>query len=914
MSGAHSPKPESLARYEEMRDFTRTPEPPPGPARGSGPLTFTIQKHAARRLHYDLRLEIGGVLVSWPIPQGPSFDPGVRRLAIQTEDHPYAYGTFEGMIPAGEYGGGEVIVWDAGTYTAVEEGSLPDFRDRERTERHMRQSLRKGHLRVFLNGRKLKGGWTLHRTRGEGTKSQWLFIKRRDGLEDPRRDVTLEDRSVFSGLRIEDLKAGVHPREDPHAALRPAAEGVPGAQPAEFPQPYEPMLPTLTRDVFQHRDWLYEPKLDGYRVLAFVRDGRVHLRSRGGQAYEDRHPELVQALSGQPFDDAVIDGEVVALGPDGAPSFERLQNRSAGPDTTLRFYAFDLLYLDGFDLRGSRLSERKPLLHAVVAPIGGIEEVGTFEDGVSLFKAAQANNLEGIVAKKRDSVYEPGRRVRTWLKVKTSRAEEFAIAGYTTGTGRRSDTLGSLILGSFDDRGKLRYAGHVGSGFDEAGLHDMLRRLRPLERKTSPFDEPVPRGGGSSRTGGAGHWVHPRVVAEIKFSERTSDGCLRHPVFMRVRDDKPVEDARPAAIVESPASDDPTRQPDEIAAALEALNNATDTARLWLDGHQLRLTNLNKVYWPPYAERRALLKRDLIRYYLQIAPVVLPQLRDRPVTMTRYPNGVDGPKFYQKSPKESAPSFVERFVAFSEHNNADDEYFVCNNAATLIWLAQLGDLELHVTHTRIAQAPDASPLATTFNQSLERIQRSTLNYPDFLVVDLDPYLYSGKEAPGAEPELHAEGFARAREVAYWFRELLNGIGVQPFIKTTGKTGLHLYVPIARTLDYDSVRAVAETLARQVERAHPTVVTTKWSVDARRGKVFLDYNMNRRSASLAAVYSPRAVAWAGVSTPLGWDELDDVYPSQFDLLNVPQRLAQLGDLWQHILDARVDLHQLIARSP
>jgi bifunctional non-homologous end joining protein LigD len=276
-----SQKPESLARYEELRNFTRTPEPPPGATPLSGPLTFTIQKHAARRLHYDLRLEVDGVLVSWPIPQGPSYDPNVRRLAMQTEDHPYAYGTFEGMIPAGEYGGGQVIVWDAGTYTVVDEGSLADFRNRDQAEQAMRQSIRGGHARVFFNGRKLKGRWTLHRTRGEGTKSQSLFIKRRDGLEDPGRDVTFEDRSVFS---------------------------------AAFPQPYEPMLPTLTRDVFQRTDWLYEPKLDGYRVLAFVRDGRVHLRSRGGQAYEDRYPQLVQALSRQPIDAAVVDGEVVALG------------------------------------------------------------------------------------------------------------------------------------------------------------------------------------------------------------------------------------------------------------------------------------------------------------------------------------------------------------------------------------------------------------------------------------------------------------------------------------------------------------------------------------------------------------------------------------------------------------------------
>jgi bifunctional non-homologous end joining protein LigD len=281
--------------------------------------------------------------------------------------------------------------------------------------------------------------------------------------------------------------------------------------------------------------------------------------------------------------------------------------------------------------------------------------------------------------------------------------------------------------------------------------------------------------------------------------------------------------------------------------------------------------------------------------------------------MRRYPDGIHGPKFYQKSPTESAPPFVQRFMAFSERINADDDYFVCNNAATLIWLAQLADIELHVTHTRITAEPDAPHLETVFTGSVEQLQRSALNYPDYLVVDLDPYIYSGKEKPGAEPELNEEGFSRARDVARWFRELLESIGLHPFIKTTGKTGLHVYVPIARTLDYDSVRAVAETLAKQVVAAHPDVATTEWAVSARTGKVFLDYNMNRRAASLAAVYSPRAIDWAGVSTPFRWDELEGIYPTQFDMLNVPERLATEGDLWQHILDARVDLRQLLQNN-
>jgi bifunctional non-homologous end joining protein LigD len=901
-----------LERYAEMRDFSRTPEPPPAASRRDGPLTFTIQKHAARRLHYDLRLEIDGVLVSWPIPKGPSYDPRVRRLAIQTEDHPYDYGTFEGVIPGGEYGAGQVIVWDAGTYTMIEDGDLPSFRDRARAERLARQALERGHLSVFLNGRKLKGGWTLIRTSGTGTRSQWFIVKRRDGLEDPRREVTTEDRSVFSGLRIEDLQAGVELHPDPHASLRPTAAGVAGARRLAFPQPYEPMLPSLTESIFQRGDWLYEPKLDGYRVLGFVEGGKVHLRSRGGQAFEDRYPEVARSLAAQPVDRAIFDGEVVALGPDGRMSFQRLQQSGADPQTVLRYYAFDLLYLDGMDMREVRLADRKPLLHAVLASIGICEEVGAFDDGLSLFRAAQENHLEGVVAKKRDSLYEPARRVRTWLKIKTSQADEFVVVGYTAGTGRRSETLGSLILGSYDDAGRLRYAGHVGTGFDEAGLNAVLERLRPLSRKTSPLDEPVPRGGASSRAGGPAVWVEPKVVAEIKFSERTEDGRLRHPVFLRLRDDKPADDVHPQVVVQPPQS--PTAasgSSDELSAALKALDHPSENARLRLDGYEVRVSNLNKELWPAYGERRPLVKRDVVRYFLQIAPFVLPHLRDRPVTMTRFPNGIHRPRFYQKSPKEGTPPFVQRFTAFSEDNNADIEYFVCNNTATLIWLAQLADLELHVTHTRIVAEPDAPWLSTSFTESVESVERSTLNYPDFLVTDLDPYIYSGTEQPGAEPELNPEGFARACEVAGWYREMLEGIGLHPFIKTTGRTGLHLYVPIVRTLDYDSARALAATLARRVLSVHPEAVTIEWATAARKGKVFLDYNMNRRSASLAAVYSPRAVDWAGVSTPLRWEELDGAYPTQFHMLNVPERVGQLGDLWQHILDARVDLRKLLS---
>jgi bifunctional non-homologous end joining protein LigD len=350
---------------------------------------------------------------------------------------------------------------------------------------------------------------------------------------------------------------------------------------------------------------------------------------------------------------------------------------------------------------------------------------------------------------------------------------------------------------------------------------------------------------------------------------------------------------------------------DEIAAALEALEARGETCRLRLGGHEVRVTSLNKVYWPAWRKRRALLKRDLLRYYVQVAPYVLPHLRDRPVTMRRFPTGLLGKKFYERAPGPWAPPFVERFTAYTEKSQGNEEYFVCNNAATLVWLGQVSNLELHVAHTRVGRGPDAPGLGTDFAGSLAGLKASTLNYPDLLVTDLDPYIYSGKERPGQEPELNRKAFTRVIEVARWYRELLEGIGLHPFLKTTGKTGLHLYVPIARTLDFDAVRAVAETLARQVLAAHPQAVTTNWTIADRRGKIFLDYNMNRRAASLAAAYSPRATPSAAVSTPLDWDELDSVYPTRFDILNMPERLAQRGDVWQPIFDTPTDLDKLLA---
>ncbi len=936
----------SLGRYQAKRDFKRTPEPAANAPdrRRSGPLTFTIQQHAASRLHYDVRLEIDGVLVSWSVPKGASLDPSARRLAVRTEDHPYDYGTFEGVIPKGEYGAGEVIVWDAGAYTAFDDDEPPDFSAREAAEQVARKGLERGVLRVFLNGRKLKGGWTLART-GFGTKDareHWMLVKREDRFVDADRDVTREDRSVLSGRRLSDLRAGARPPASKATSVLPGAAGLAGARRAPFPTGLTPMLPTLVEAPFSSADWLYEVKLDGYRVLANVRGGKVELVSRRGNSLTGDFPLIARALGSQPVRQAIFDAEVVGLDEQGRPSFQRLQNRGGGASLRMLLYVFDLLYLDGWDLRQVPLEERKTLLRAALAPLGPLQYVEHFDDGLRLFDAARELGLEGVVAKRRDSVYAAGERTRLWLKAKATRADDFVIAGYTEGEGRRQESFGSLLLGQYDQAGTLRYVGNVGSGFDDRSLREVLDRLAPLVTGGSPFAEPLPKGHWRRRPRGSVTWVKPEVVAEVRYGERTDDRILRHAVFDRLREDKAAAEVKEQPLVAGPRSGGSSplpgtrgrgmpaghspgggahaRSPEPPPSSLRErglevlsqLEGAEKTLTLVVEGHEIGLTNLEKVLWPAWHGQPALTKRDLVRYYLRIAPYVLPHLRDRPLTMIRYPNGIHGLRFFQKTP-EHPPDFVDRVTLYSEHNRRDVEYFLCNNVATLVWLAQLADLELHVTHTHTTAAPDAPELPTTYAGSAEGMERSTMNHPDFLVVDLDPYLYSGEEQPGAEPELHVEGFKRAREAAYWFRELLCRLGLEPFLKTTGKTGLHLYVPIARTLPYDVVRGVAETLAQALVRAHRRRLTVEWAVEKRTGKVFLDYGMNRRAATLAAPYSPRAVGWAGVSMPVSWDDLDRIYPTDFTIATVPARLDAAGDLWAGILDARHDLRKVLSSS-
>lgn len=907
----------TLERYEEKRDFSATREPPasafgggPDAARRPGAPVFVVQKHAASRLHYDFRLELGGALKSWAVPKGPSLDNREKRLAVLVEDHPLEYASYEGVIGHGNYGAGQVIVWDAGIYTP-DEGGL-SWHDRGEAERRMLEGLAAGKLSFTLRGRKLKGSWTLVRTtRGP---NEWLLIKHRDAHTDQERDILDDDASVVSGLSIRQLQSGRLP--DPSLAAETGAFG----KPARMPPALEPMFAHSVDGPFSSPDWLFEPKLDGFRALAFLDAGAVRLMSRTGKDMTRNFPGIADDLAVLPHDQLIIDGEIAALDADGMPSFNLLQSNSGAPlmrrsdhreidgPVSIAYYPFDILYLNGRDLRQTPLRLRKRLLELAVVPSERIRAVEYVEaEGEAFFGIAAQLGIEGVVAKRSDSRYEAGARSRSWLKIKRVLSQEFVIAGYTKGEGERAKSFGAVVLGYYAD-GALTYAGRAGSGFTRQSLESTLAALGPLQTDECPFASVPP-----DLDPALVSWVRPELAAQVKFSEWTGDGILRAPVFLGLRQDVQPraivrEVAAPAASVAAPAAAADARS--ETAGVLEQLAKMRQNGHVEVGGQRIAVTNLDKVFWPATSTRAAVTKREMLAYYTRVSPYLLPHLRDRPLTLTRYPNGIEGQSFYQKRWEHGLPPFAETVRLFSSAAEGDVDYLVVNNLPTLVWLAQLADLELHPWLSRTAIEPDAAHLRESFTGSREELRESVLNHPDFIVFDLDPYIYSGSERPGEEPELNERAFAKGAEAALALKELLDQLSLSSFLKTSGKTGLHVYVPIMREYDYGVTRKACELIGRFLLRQRPRDLTMEWSVSKRSGKIFLDHNMNVMGKNMASVYSLRPLPGAPVSAPLRWDELDRVYPNDFNIDTVPERLDEAGDLWEGILDAKHDLRRLL----
>jgi len=863
-----------LVAYREKRDPERTPEPFGG-RRPSGRRLFVVQKHAARRLHYDFRLEIDGVLKSWAVPKGPSAHPGEKRLAVHVEDHPIEYGDFEGVIPAGNYGAGAVIVWDRGWYRPVKDGDLLE-------------QLAAGKLEVELFGAKLRGRFTLARMSGK--ERDWLLLKKADAAAGGEELTDRYPESVISGLTVEEMRD--RPAREAAVRAHLAALAAPPGDLAARDQPF--MLASLGEKPFSGRDWLFEIKYDGVRIFAERRGHDVELRGRSGQIVTTRYPEVVAGLRALPASRFLLDGEIVAFDPEGRPSFQRLQARMgladprdverAAAEVAVTAVFFDCLSVEGVDLRGLPLVERKRCLAMIMPPLGSVRYGDHVAgDGLAFFEAASERRLEGIVAKKASSAYAPGRS-RDWIKLKCHLRQEFVVGGYTDPQGSRG-YFGALHLGVYD-QGRLVYVSKVGTGFDRAGLTQLWDALAPLARSSSPFAVGTPVGRGH-------HWVEPRLVAEVRFTDWTRDGGIRHPTFLGLRTDKRPEECRreepetmpevggvAASLADGAAGAERTAGSDgtpgvEAAADAEHAGDASGTADAAAAGaaqRVVKLSNLNKVFWP--AERYT--KGDLVAYYDAVAPVLLPYLRDRPVVLTRYPDGIGGKSFFQKDAPEFVPSWVRTERIYSKDADRDIDYFVVNDAETLRYIANMASIPLHLWSARIG----------------------ALDRPDWLVLDLDP-----KGAP----------FTDVVRVAQVLHRILDDFELPSYVKTSGATGLHIHVPLGARYSHEDCRNFARLLAVLGVQALPEISTVARPIHSRGGKVYIDFGQNGHGRTVVAPYSVRPLPGAPVACPLRWDEVTaQLDPAAFTIRTGPPRFAAIEDPLTPILGAGIDLAAALAR--
>lgn len=829
-----------LDEYRRKRDPERTPEAFGGQSAPRGGL-FVVQQHAARAMHYDLRLEMGGVLKSWAVPKGPSVRSHEKRLAVHVEDHPMEYADFEGVIPKDNYGAGAVILWDHGRFRLLN-GSDP------------LEQLAQGTLEFELQGYKLRGVWMLVRM-GRGDKEWLLFSK--DGAEAGTEPVEAWPASILSGLTVAE-------REDPGKRLARLGRALkrleaPAAEKARKPRP---MLASLGTALFSDPGWLFEIKYDGVRVLARRRDGAVLLFGRKGDDVTRRYPEIVYALSKTAPADFLIDGEIVAMAEDGRPSFQRLQRRmhltnrfdieQAARTVPVRGFFFDCLEAAGRDLRPLPLARRKQCLSMFVPERGVVQYTEHIpERGQDFYHAASANRLEGIIAKRADSHYSPGRS-RDWLKFKCRRRQEFVIGGYTRPGGARPH-FGALHLGLYGT-GALEYVSKVGTGFDRETLGAVRQRLLALTREDSPFALGSPAGTGH-------HWVEPRLVCEVEFAEWTDDGGLRHPSYLGLRDDKAPEDCR---------REDPSKDSDS-APADGAANTTAPTGRPALP--KLALTNPDKVFWP----EDGYTKTDLIEYYAAIAPLLLPYLRDRPLVLTRFPDGIHGKSFFQKDAPDFVPDWVVTRRIYSKDAERDIDYFIVNDTDNLRYVANLGTIPLHIWGSRL----------------------DSLEHPDWLVLDLDP-----KGAP----------FVHVVRVARELKRILDGLEIASYVKTSGATGLHLLMSMGRRYLYEQCRTFARLLAMAGEQALPDIATVQRPLHAREGKVYIDFGQNGYGRTIAAPFSVRPLPGAPVSCPLRWSEVTaKLDPGRFTMKTVTRRFAKKADPLLPVVDAPgIDMADALGR--
>ncbi|MDQ3848486.1 MAG: non-homologous end-joining DNA ligase [Thermoproteota archaeon] len=921
----------ALDEYNSKRNFGKTPEPngvntDTRKQVDKEMLRFVVQKHDASKLHYDFRLETtDGVLLSWAVPKGPSLDPKQKRLAVETEDHPLDYIDFEGVIPEDNYGAGTVIVWDTGTYTA---------------ERDIRQQHREGKISFTLSGRKLNGSFVLIKIKQR--HKQWLLIKSdNDGFARSQRDLTLTaPESVLTGRTNDDLteKKGKGKR-----AAAAAPEGrqrlmllektfIEKQRNSRFPLSVKPMLAGQVDLPFDHKDWVFEVKWDGVRAILFQNkaDRITELRSRNGNNITHRYPEITEAINSavKCNESVVLDGEIVVLNSEGIPDFQMHQKRMnvdsqreidfLSKDIPATYFVFDLLYVDGRSVEELQFLSRRQILDSLI--VGGSKRIRISEyieeKGKALFKSAIERKLEGIVAKHKQSKYHQAVRSPAWLKIKGILTQDCVVIGYTKGEGNRQHYFGSLILAAYNEEGKLRFIGHSGSGFGFDQLKETLTLMERFktENNICPIDS-VPY------TNSRPIWLRPELVAEVKFSGWTQDVIMRAPIFVRFRYDKQSTECtiqQQAKEIDPAMSVNPIMQQPPPPSSSPSPSSSSPSASSSSLSPQDRFSNLDKVYWPIATKgilERQLTKRDLIEYYDKISKYILPHLRDRPLSLKRYPDGILGKSFYHKNWIQNTPDYVKTITVFSESRNDIINYLICNNKDTLLWLANLGCIEMHSWYSRVHDFGACRKAAASNRSSSSTLDelKCGLNIPDFIVFDLDPYIYSGKEQQGEEPEYNLKGFNVTVDVALDLKDLLHELNIEAYVKTSGKTGLHIFVPVEPIYEYSQTRKFAEIIGRMLDHRNPGKITMDWNTSARKGKVFFDYNQNSKGKTLASIFSLRPTSIASVSMPVEWRELTEIKPADFTLVDVPDILSKGHHAWSTIYQKKQNLLKMIEKA-
>lgn len=877
-----------LTLYKKKRTFSNTPEPVGGAVSKRG-LRFVVQKHDATRLHYDFRLEMDGVLKSWAVPKGPSLNPEDKRLAMMVEDHPYDYRNFEGVIPKGNYGAGPVIVWDEGTYASLEAGT------KKEQEKILLKQLKAGSLKFRLEGEKLKGEFALVKIKSrEGDKDNaWLLIKHRDKYA-KTTDITKKDKSVKSGKTIEGLAPAKKAASRKSADAKPVAKkktatkkntptpaGIkkkPIGKRTAFPKQVKPMLATLVDKPFDDAGWLYEVKWDGYRAITMLHQGKASLVSRNNLPFNEKFYPVSDALKAMNLE-AVLDGEVVVLKEDGVANFGSLQNWRSEADGELVYYVFDILWLNGYNLEELPLTERRELLKQTLPESDIIRYSETFEASATEFLAtASEMGMEGIMAKRADSLYLEGERTRDWLKIKSNKRHEVVIGGFTQNEGSPKK-FSSLLVGVFEN-GRLHYTGKIGTGFNSKMQDELMNLMQKRITTKVPFTE-TPDVDKPSRfrpnpPKAKVFWLKPELVCEVSYAEITSDGVMRHPSYEGLRTDKKAKEVKKEiampvkkAIKKKTAAGKMAR-PVKDTGRKTLLNPTDDSQVRKLNGQELKFTNLDKVYWPD----EGYTKRDMLNYYYQVAPYILPYLVDRPQSMNRYPDGIKGKSFYQKDITDTAPDWIQR-EPYTTEKGEDKNFLVPKSEADILYMANTGAIEMN-------------PWSSTIHKE---------DYPDWCLIDLDP---SKKNS-----------FELVINVALAVKEVLDNMGITGYVKTSGSTGIHIYIPLGAKYTYDQSQMLGRIIAVQVRDMMPQETSIERMVNKRRGKLYIDYLQNRPKATLAAPYSLRPKPGAPVSMPLYWEEVKKgLKITDFNIKNALARIKSEGDIFKPVLGRGINLEKVL----